>query len=190
VRESSQEHYQPRLEKALRVLANGGVIAYPTEGVYGIGCLPENQATVLRLLAIKRRAANKGLILIASALNQLETLIVLPEGERLVEIKSSWPGPVTWILPAQHGLPSWLLGPNDTLAVRVTDHPIAARLCTRLGSPLISTSANRAGRPPPTSAMQVRRNLGKQLDDVLVGPLGSLKRPTTIRDALTGRQLR
>ena len=190
MRESNQDNYQPRFERALRTLASGGVIAYPTEGVYGIGCLPEDRRAVARLLAIKRRSANKGLILIASTLTQLESLIILPDGERLQQIHSSWPGPVTWILPAQRGLPSWLRGPNDTLAVRVTDHPIAARLCARLGSPLISTSANRARRPPPTSAMQVRRTLGKYLDDVLVGPLGSLQRPTTIRDAGSGRRLR
>jgi len=190
VRESNQDNYQPRFEKALRLLARGGVIAYPTEGVYGIGCVPGNRQAISRLLTIKRRSPSKGLILIASTLGQLESLIELPDDERLGQIKLSWPGPVTWILPAQRGVPSWLLGPSKTLAVRVTDHPIAARLCSRLGSPLISTSANRAGRPPPTSALRVRRTLGKDLDDILVGPLGSLKHPTTIRDARSGRTLR
>lgn len=166
------------------------MIAYPTEGVYGLGCLPGARHTVYRLLRVKRRSWRKGLILIAADLAQLEPLIILPKGSLRTQILASWPGPVTWVLKTRHGVPAWLSGGRETLAVRVTDHPLARRLCSRLESPLISTSANRSGRPPLTCALQVRRELGAELDDFLVGPLGPLAQPTTVRDGLTGQILR
>ncbi len=182
--------YQPRFERAVRTLADGGLIAYPTEGVYGLGCLPGARRAVERLLRIKRRSWRKGLILIAADIAQLEPLILLPTGGLRTEILASWPGPVTWILKAQRGVPTWLSGGRETLAVRVTAHSLARRLCSRLESPLVSTSANRSGRPPLTRVLQVRRELGAELDDLLVGPLGSLAQPTTVRDGLTGQILR
>lgn len=188
--EKTANTYLPRFERAARTLADGGLIAYPTEGVYGLGCLPGEKRTVYRLLRVKRRSWRKGLILIAADLAQLEPLIVLPKGDLLAQILASWPGPVTWVLRARRSVPAWLSGGRETLAVRVTAHPLAMRLCNRLNSPLVSTSANRSGRPPLTRALQVRRELGTELDDLLVGPLGSLAQPTTIRDGLTGRILR
>jgi len=130
------------------------------------------------------------LILIAANFAQLEPLIRLPGEPLRNEILASWPGPVTWILGARRGVPAWLTGGGDTLAVRITAHPLARRLCRRLGSPLVSTSANRAGRSPLTRPLTVRRVLGAELDYVLVGPLGDLAGPTTVRDGQTGRILR
>ena len=135
--------YSPRFERATRIVSNGGLIAYPTEAVYGIGCLPGNRGAVKRLLRIKQRSWRKGLILIAASLDQLADLIVLPESGLRAEILKSWPGPVTWVLEAQPGVPAWLGGGRGTLAVRVTDHPLARRLCERVGEALVSTSANR-----------------------------------------------
>jgi L-threonylcarbamoyladenylate synthase len=182
--------YLPRFERAARALAEGGLIAYPTEGVYGLGCLPGERRTVYRLLRVKRRSWRKGLILIAADLAQLEPLIILPKGPMRAQILASWPGPVTWVLKTRRGVPTWLSGGRETLAVRVTAHALARRLCSRLQSPLVSTSANRSGRPPLTRVLQVRRELGAELDDVLVGPLGSLAQPTTVRDGQTGQILR
>jgi len=188
--ETADTTYMPRFERAARILAAGGLIAYPTEGVYGLGCLPDARHTVDRLLRLKRRSWRKGLILIAADIAQLEPLIVIPSDGLRAEILAGWPGPITWILKAQRSVPSWLSGGKGTLAVRVTAHPLARLLCSRLDSPLISTSANRSGRPPLTSVLQVRRELGADLDDLLVGPLGSLGQPTTVRDGLTGHVLR
>ncbi len=190
MREETDDSYQPRLERAARTLAAGGLIAYPTEAVYGLGCLPDERRAVERLLRIKRRSWRKGLILIAADIAQLEPLIVLPEGRLREEILASWPGPVTWLLPARRGVPAFLSGGRRTLAVRVTAHPLARQLCTRLAGPIVSTSANRSGRRPLKRALHVRRELGRELDDLLVGPLGSLQRPTTLRDGQTGRTLR
>ena len=178
-----------RINRAARVVLGGGVIAYPTEGVYGIGCLAFEPAAVERVLAIKHRSWRKGLALIAWDLSQLEPLVILPGGSIGREILASWPGPVTWVLKRRSDVPSWITGGRDTLAVRVTDHPLAAQLCRRVG-PLVSTSANRSGRPALTTPLKVRRVLGAELDYVLAGPLGDLRGPTLIRNGADGRVLR
>ena len=178
------------LDKATRILLNGGLIAYPTEAVYGLGCLPGRQDAVERLLATKRRSWKKGLALIAANLEQIEPLIILPEGVLRSEILDSWPGPFTWVLDARPGIPEWLSGGRHTLAVRVTAHPLACELCRRVGGPLVSTSANRSGRPPLRHTLQVRREFRSETDYILPGPLGGLERPTTIKDGRTGDLLR
>ncbi len=181
---------RPSVVTAARVVLAGGVVAYPTEAVYGIGCLPDNRRALARVLAIKRRAARKGFLLIAASVAQIERFAVLPEEPRRSEILASWPGPVTWVLEARRGVPKALTGGRRTIAVRVTAHPLSQRLCERVGSALVSTSANLSGRPPLTSALAVRRQLGRKVDYVLAGPLGGLDRPTTIRDGATGAVLR
>lgn len=179
-----------RLRLAARVLANGGVVAYPTEAVFGLGCDPWDRDAVGRILAIKGRGRAKGLILIAADPIQLVPFVEPLPGPRMAEILGSWPGPNTWILPARPTTPSWLTGRFATLAVRVTAHPLAAGLCRAYGGAIVSTSANRAGKPPARSAFQVRRALGEAPDYVLTGPCGGADRPSTIRDGRTGLVLR
>lgn len=179
-----------RLAEATRVLHRGGIVAYPTEGVYGLGCLPTELDTVERLLSVKRRSWRKGLLLVAANLEQLAPFVTIPHGARREEILSSWPGPVTWVLPARPETPDLLTGGRNTLAVRVTGHAISRTLCLQADTPLISTSANRAGRPPLLSARAVRLALGSEIDYVLSGPLGGLDKPTAIRDGITGAYLR
>jgi L-threonylcarbamoyladenylate synthase len=178
------------VDRAARTVLDGGVIAYPTEGVYGLGCLPGNRDAVERILVIKRRSWRKGLLLIAADVEQLEPLIVLPEGPLSDTILASWPGPTTWVLEAKPGVPRWLTGGKDTLGVRVTTHPIARRLCQRVNGPLVSTSANRSGRPPLRRVLLVRRNFGALVDYVVPGALGGDRGPTAIKDGRTGRLLR
>ena len=178
------------LETAARVLHRGGLIAYPTEAVYGLGCLPWERRAVERLLDAKDRSWRKGLSLIAANLEQLKSLVDLPSGPLAEELRLSWPGPVTWVLSARTGIPFWLTGGRDTLAVRVTGHSLAHRLCETAASPLISTSANRSGRPPLRRALHVRREFGSLVDYVLTGELGGLDNPTMIRDGRTGAVLR
>jgi len=175
---------------AARIVRAGGVVAYPTEAVFGLGCLPDDRAAVLRLLALKRRSWRKGLIVIGANLAQLERYVDLPPEPLRSEILSSWPGPVTWVLPAKPGAPRWVSGGRDTLAVRWTAHPIAKRLCERAGSALVSTSANVTRRPPHRRLLRLRRDLGSGVDYVLPGELGGLAQPTVIRDARSGRTLR
>jgi L-threonylcarbamoyladenylate synthase len=178
------------IDRAARIVRAGGVIAYPTEAVFGLGCLPQDRAAVLRVLAIKRRSWRLGLLVIGSDLAQLERFVVLPPEPRRGEIVASWPGPVTWVLPARAHVPRWLSGGRDTVGVRITDHPVAARLCARLGQAIVSTSANVSRRPPLRAARLVRRELGAAVDYVLPGEVGGLANPTVIKDGRTGRILR
>ncbi len=178
------------MQRAVDVLLAGGIVAYPTEAVYGLGCMPFDGAAVARLLAIKRRSITKGLILIAASLEQLNSIVRLPAEPLAQRITDTWPGPVTWLLEAERWVPDWLTGGRDTLAVRVTGHPLAAHLCERLGSPVVSTSANRSDQPPLTTALAVRLKLGREIDHVLAGPVGGRARPSEIRDGRTGEVIR
>jgi L-threonylcarbamoyladenylate synthase len=178
------------VRRAALVVRRGGVIAYPTEAVFGLGCRPDDRSAVMRLLAIKRRSWRKGLILIAASVAQLERYVVLPPEPMRSTVLATWPGPYTWILAARRGVPRWVSGGRDGVAVRVTAHPLASALCDRVGGALVSTSANVSRRPPQRSLIKLRRGLGRAVDYILAGPLGDAARPTPIRDARTGRTLR
>lgn len=179
-----------RVAHAARIVRGGGVVAYPTEAVFGLGCDPRDRAAVLRLLAIKHRSWRKGLIVIAADFAQLEPYVVLPPEPRRTQVLASWPGPHTWVLTARGAAPRWITGGRDSLAVRVTAHPVARDLCLRAGMALVSTSANVTRRPPHRRLLLLRRDLGPRVDYVLAGPLGGSSQPTAIKDARTGRLLR
>lgn len=144
----------------------------------------------MRLLALKERPWQKGLILIASHQSQLAPYLEPIAPAVQDKLSQTWPGPVTWLLPALAEVPYWLRGEHRTLAVRVTAHPLAAALCDCLGGPIVSTSANRAGHEPARKALSVQRELGSEVDYILHGELGESEKPTEIRDGLTGRIIR
>lgn len=185
-----QAFQRHRLRVAAQVLANGGVVAYPTEAVYGLGCDPWDRRAVDRILAMKGRDRAKGLILIAAELAQILPYVEPLPPDRMAEITATWPGPNTWLLPPRQTTPPWLTGRFATLAVRISAHPLAAALCRAYGGAIVSTSANRAGRPAARSAFDVRRALDQTPDYILVGACGGADRPSTIRDGRSGRVLR
>lgn len=178
------------LKHAIRALNSGGIIAYPTESIMGIGCDPFNQDAVTSLLQLKQRSWKKGLILIAANYNQLLPLIqpLTPILEQ--RVFATWPGAVTWLLPAKPNIPLYLRGQSTKLAVRVTAHTEAAALCQYWGGPLVSTSANIAGRPPAKTAVKLRHNFRNKIDYILPGKIGGNSRPSEIRDAITNNILR
>jgi L-threonylcarbamoyladenylate synthase len=178
------------LLKAASVLRRGGVIAYPTEGCYGLGCDPRHAGAVQRILRLKRRSWRQGLILIGAHWSQIAPWVDGADKEVVARARRTWPGPVTWLLPARPGSPRRLRGEHDSIAVRVTAHPLAAALCRHAHCAIVSTSANRHGRPAAVTARQVRLAFGRRIDYVLEGPLGGLRGPTAIRDARTGDTLR
>lgn len=180
---------QFKLRQALLTLEAGGIIAYPTEAIYGIGCDPEDDDALLELLWLKQRPPEKGLILIAADFNQLQDYIEPVSADVLSKVMTSWPGPNTWLMPVKPDVSPLLTGGRTTLAVRVTDHPIAAELCRQFGGPLVSTSANLTGLKPAKSAYQVRWQL-PEVDYVMTGACGGRSQPSTIRDAMTGEQVR
>lgn len=165
-------------------------MAYPTESVYGLGCDPFDHQAVMRLLAIKQRPSTKGLILIAADLEQARPLIGRLEARRWPALLASWPGPVTWVVPASVRVPPWITAADGSLAIRVTAHPIARELCLAFGGPIVSTSANRTGSRPARSALEIRLRLGPIVDAIVNGPLGGQQRPTPIYRASDGACLR
>lgn len=179
-----------QLRRALRTLRAGGVVAYPTEAVWGLGCDPLHAPAVARLLQLKRRAPEKGLILIAHDYAALKPFLAPMDKALEQRVLSTWPGPVTWLLPATRHVPDWLTGGRDSIAVRVTAHPVARGLCASFGRPLVSTSANSAARPAARTALRVRKYFGAELDGLVPGATGGLARPTEIRDARTARVIR
>ena len=178
-----------RLNQAVSVVAAGGILAYPTEGVYGIGCSPYRLSAINKVLSLKGRKVSKGLILIGSDISQVEHLVDMQVLSDRPEILASWPGPVTWIFPANPGVPEWLTGHHSSLAIRITDHPLVRSLCDKTGL-LVSTSANPSGCHPARTAGRVRAYFGNKLDYILPGVIGGLRGSTEIRDAVSGKILR
>jgi L-threonylcarbamoyladenylate synthase len=175
--------------RAREHLARGGLIAYPTEHCFGLGCDPENACAVRRLLRLKRRPQAKGLILIAADLRQLEPYLAPLPAEDRARLTAYWPGPTTLLMPAAKHAPRWLIGRHRTLAVRVTAHSYAADLCRGLGMALVSTSANLSARRPLRSARACRQVFGTRVM-VMSGRVGSGRRPSAIIDFASGRQIR
>ena len=173
------------IHKAGRILKSGGVVAYPTEGVFGIGCLPDDVNAIERVLAIKQRDPSKGLILIAASIAQLACWI---DGE--CRIPATGATPVTWIVPPGTAVPPWIKGRNSGIAVRITSHPVAAALCNAAGSALVSTSANRSGRGPAANVHVLRRQFHTLVDYIVPGQCGSSIGPSEIRDLMSGKTLR
>lgn len=180
------------IAQALNFLRNGGVIAYPTEAVWGLGCDPRNEAAVLRLLALKQREVDKGLILIAGDEAQLASHIDMAALDAMQRdtVRASWPGPHTWIVPASTTAPAWITGAHNGIAVRVSAHPTVIALCSAFGGALVSTSANRAGEPAISSRDELDPVIVAGVDAVTLGETGGLLRPTAIRDARSGDMLR
>jgi L-threonylcarbamoyladenylate synthase len=180
------------LHNVVPVLQAGGVITYPTEAVWGLGCDPGNAQAVLKLLSLKQRPVEKGMILVAADPAQLEGWVQLDAlaAERRQAVLDSWPGANTWIVPAGPRAPRWITGAHTGIAVRVSAHPLVQALCTAWGGPLVSTSANLAGEPPARSREQLDPALLQHLDGLLDGATGGLAQPTRIRVAATGDVLR
>ena len=178
-----------KLRLASHHINTGGLIAYPTEAVYGLGCHPEDQQAVLRLLALKQRPIDKGLILVAANIQQLQPYVIFGDNNKLSEINLHWPGPVTWLLPARPSVPLYLRGNHKTIAVRITAHPIAAALSDKSGTALVSTSANKTGFVPARTALKVRQYFGNE-PLIINGKTGGHSRTSAIFDAVSGKQLR
>lgn len=184
---SSFAIWQPLATLALR---RGGVIAYPTEGVWGLGCDPADPEAVQSLLAIKDRPLHKGLILIGSHIDQLKPWIGNLDDLAMQRIKASRGKGITWVVPHHGRAPAWITGSKPTVAIRLTAHPVAATLCDLFDGALVSTSANPSSKPPALNALQVRRYFGGLIDVIVPGALGGQNGPSEIRDLLSGEMLR
>lgn len=180
----------PDILAAVDTVKAGGVIAYPTEGVWGLGCLPENEQAVNRILAMKNRSVEKGLILVAADINQVIPWLDTLDSAQLGLLSETWPGPNTWLVPHANKVPAWITGAHEKVALRVSAHPIVQALCSLLNSTLVSTSANPQGAPAALSAMEVSAYFGADIEAIAPGDLTSPGRPSVIRDLLTGDEIR
>lgn len=178
------------IRKAVSKLKHGKVIAYPTEAVFGLGCDPFNERAVLKILELKQRQADKGLILIASSWEQIKELTQPLSNEILKKAFDTWPGPYTWIFPKSAKVPSWISGKFNSVALRVTAHPIAKAICDLYGGPIVSTSANVEGEKPAKASTEIRQQFPRKIDYIVDADVGDLALPTTIRDILTDNALR
>lgn len=180
------------LHDVVAALRGGGVVAYPTEAVYGLGCDPRNASAFARLFALKQRPLSQGVLLIAADFAQLEPWLDLAAtpAAALERARADWPGPHTWIFPRAADAPAWIAGTHAGIAVRVTAHAPAAALCRAFGAALVSTSANRHGEAPARSAAELRAMFPDGIDAILDAATGGLERPTAIRDALDGSVVR
>ena len=166
-------------------LKRGGLIAYPTESCYGLGCDPANRRAVLRLLKLKGRPQHKGLILVAAEFRQLQPYVGKLSVVDHQRIYATWPGPHSWLLPAAPSCPRWLTGKHSSLAVRVTAHQGAVQLCRGLQMALVSTSANTSGARPSKTYRECLRLFGQQVK-VIPGRIGKRRKPSIIQDLATG----
>ena len=182
------------LSSALTALRTQGVIAYPTESVFGLGCDPDCDSAIQKILDLKQRPAHKGLILIASNIEQLKNYAdfsSLTESQ-MNAIQKTWPGPFTWVVPVQQKLSKLISGDFDSVAVRVSAHPIVQQLCREFGKPIISTSANLSGLEACVDARQVNKMFADNplLSKVIEADVSGLDSPSQIHHALTGKRLR
>ncbi|MGC3873765.1 L-threonylcarbamoyladenylate synthase [Halomonas sp. GXIMD04776] len=179
----------PVLNSAIARLREGGVIAYPTEAVWGLGCDPDNAAALQTLIDLKQRDPAKGLILIAGDIHQLDPWLKGLDAVDRQRLAASWPGHVTWLVPDNGRSQPLLRGEHASVALRVSDHPLVAELCAAFGGPVVSTSANHAQQPPALDSATVHAYFGSAVQ-VVEGALGGYARPSTIRDLRSGEILR
>ncbi len=178
------------IESAVATVQSGGLLVYPTEGVFGLGCDYRNQSAVLKVLQLKQRSVNQGLVLIASHIEHILPLIKPADQSHLARALKTWPGHTTWVFPQSDLTPRWITGSFNSVAVRVSKHPSVKQLCDQLGHALVSTSANLSGQPPLSSCQDLSNTWGKQVEYYLDLPLGGLNQPSTLKVAATGQQLR
>lgn len=179
-----------QLNQVINVVGSGGIVTYPTESVFGLGCDPFNEKAVLNLLSLKERSVEQGLILIASHVQQILPLIQPLQSDDLARALKTWPGHFTWLFPKSKQVPSWLSGKHRSIAVRVSNHPIVKQLCDQLQQPLVSTSANVSKHENLNSINLIKSTFGDKIDYYIDAPTGNEAKASAIRDAHTLKIIR
>ncbi|VXA56887.1 putative ribosome maturation factor (dsRNA-binding protein) (RimN) [Acinetobacter proteolyticus] len=183
------------ISEAAHLLKQGQVLAYPTEAVWGLGCDPFNEQAFQEILELKHRPIEKGVILLAGHLDQVEHLLQDLNADLRQQVIASWSNRLeteratTWLLPADQSIPTWIKGQHPLVAVRVTTHPLCMALCQQFGGFIVSTSANPAGLAPAQHLDDAQAYFGNNLN-YLQGDLGLSREPSRILNALTGEVVR
>lgn len=178
------------VDEAVQTVRQGGLLVYPTEAVYGLGGDYQQTEVVAKILHLKQRPTNQGLILVAGHIGQILPLIQPASGDHLAAALRTWPGHTTWVFPASSQVPAGVIGPGQTVAVRLTAHPVVTALCTQLNQAIISTSANHKGQVTPRDIHSLQAQWPEDVDYFLDLPLGESKKPSEIRVAGDGQKLR
>lgn len=179
------------IQLACQAVKQGNIIAYPTEAVWGLGCDPYNESAVNKILRLKNRPANKGLILIGGHIGQFEQLLSGLSAEHRDTLDAAWPGHITWLVPDPDQLiPQWIKGSHQSVAIRVSTHPVVQELCSTFAGPLVSTSANLAGEEGIRSRRLLEDEFADKLACIVDGELGQAAKPSEMRDLFSGKVLR
>ena len=178
------------IDAAVQVVKQGGLLVYPTEAVYGLGGDYRQAQVVDKILRLKQRPVEQGLILVAGHIQQILPLIQPNSGQDLAAALATWPGHVTWVFPASPLVPDGVKGPNNTVAVRLSAQSDVIQLCQQLNQAIISTSANLRGQPSPTDIYSLEKMWSDEVDYFLNLPLGGSDKPSEIRIAGDGQKLR
>jgi len=172
-------------------LKRGAVIAYPTETVWGLGCLPNNQEALQKLAEIKQRSVKKGFILVSPNINFCLPYIKEAFHQQAKEnITLNLEKPTTWLVPKSSTTSSLISGQFHTVAIRISPHPFITDICNQLNMPLTSTSANLHSRPSLNSAIGIQRFLGDRVKHIVHGYKSGLGQASTIIDLQSKRIIR
>lgn len=181
--------------EAAKCLKQGQVLAYPTEAVWGLGCDPYNEQAFQEILRLKQRPIEKGVILLAGHISQIEHLLKDLNPKIREEVIASWTNRLpteratTWLLPAGTEIPTWIKGNHQKVAIRITTHPLCVALCNAFNGFIVSTSANTAGLEPARSLQEANHYFKTELN-YLNGDLGLSHEPSKVIDAETGEVIR
>jgi L-threonylcarbamoyladenylate synthase len=175
--------YIQQIKEAASILKKGGIVAFPTDTVYGLGAMANNSTAVRRIFDVKRRPLTQPLPLLLGNISQAdEATIHIPDTTRRL-MNAFWPGALTIVLKKAAWIPSIITAGGDTIAVRVPDFALTLALIESVGIPLVGTSANLSGRPSPKTASEVKAQLGSRVDYILDGGATPLGKESTIVDA-------
>ena len=186
----SVRHDSADIGVAIETFRQGGIVAYPTEAVWGLGCVPTDQQAVYKILNLKQRSVDKGLILVGSSADQFSVYLDGLETHYAQLFATQPKRPTTWLVPDNGTAPSWIVGKHQSVALRVSDHPIVFALCEALGGPIVSTSANPQGLPAAVNEVQVREYFSATIDCFVAGEVAGAAAPSQIIDMLSGEVFR
>lgn len=172
------------LERAVSLLRNGGLVAIPTETVYGLAALASNQDAVRKVFVVKNRPTDHPLIVHVSTVAQAQQWAHFDERAKTLA-HYFWPGPLTLLLKKKDIVPPWVTGGRDTVAIRMPDHAVTLELIDKLGEPVVAPSANRFGKVSPTEPQHVLADLGAEVDLILDGGKCSIGLESTIVECIT-----
>ena len=177
-------------EKFIKAANLGAIFAYPTEAVFGLGCNINNKNSIIKILTIKKRDSSKGLIVISDSIDKIRDLIDSKYHKILDKSNMNTEIPTTWLCPASDKALDLITGSTGKIALRITKHPVAYEICRTLNYPIVSTSANLAGKTPLTNAKEVVSSFGEDIDYVIEGEVDITKSPSRIVDLVSKKVLR